>query len=82
MAEPDERLVPVRPRPDDHLRRVRAAHARLLGTVAGIDDDTARRPSLLPGWDVAMLVTHLGRNADGHSQVPGRHHDFGNGCSQ
>jgi maleylpyruvate isomerase len=37
--------------------------------VAGIDDDTARRPSLLPGWDVAMLVTHLARNADGHTTV-------------
>ena len=45
---------------------MRAAHTRLLGTVEGIDDKTARRPSRLPGWDVAMLVTHLARNADGH----------------
>lgn len=56
-------------RPDDHLRRVRSAHGRLLGTVGGIDDETARRPSLLPGWDVAMLITHLARNADGHTTV-------------
>jgi hypothetical protein len=56
-------------RPDDDLRRVRSAHARLLETVGGIDDATARRPSLLPGWDVAMLVTHLARNADGHTTV-------------
>jgi maleylpyruvate isomerase len=56
-------------RPDDDLRRVRSAHARLLETVGGIDDETARRPSLLPGWDVAMVVTHLARNADGHTAV-------------
>ncbi|HEV7536642.1 MAG TPA: maleylpyruvate isomerase family mycothiol-dependent enzyme [Acidimicrobiia bacterium] len=56
-------------RPDDDLRRVRSAHARLLETVGGLDDQVARRPSLLPGWDVAMLVTHLARNADGHAGV-------------
>jgi len=56
-------------RRDDDLRRVRSAHARLLETVGGIDDATARWPSLLPGWDVAMLVTHLARNADGHTTV-------------
>jgi maleylpyruvate isomerase len=37
--------------------------------VASIDDETARQPSLLPGWDVAMVVSHLARNADGHAWV-------------
>jgi maleylpyruvate isomerase len=54
-------------RPDAHIDGVLRSHARLLETVAGIDDATARRPSLLPGWDVAMVVTHLARNADGHA---------------
>jgi maleylpyruvate isomerase len=48
---------------------VQRSHARLLATVDGLDDATARRPSLLPGWDVAMVVTHLARNADGHANV-------------
>jgi len=48
---------------------VRASHERLLATVAGLDDETARRPSLLPGWDVAMVVTHLARHADGQTAV-------------
>lgn len=56
-------------RPDGDLRLVHSAHGRLLETVGGIDDDVARRPSLLPGWDVAMLVTHLARNAEGHAVV-------------
>lgn len=42
------------------------AHRRLLGTVATITDDDVRRPSLLPGWTVGHVVTHLSRNADGH----------------
>src|SRR4051794_16906004 len=56
-------------RPDEDLRRGRVAHARLLDTMGGIDDDIVRRPSLLPGWDVAMLLPHLARNADGHTAV-------------
>jgi maleylpyruvate isomerase len=42
----------------------RDAHARLLATLDGLDDDTARRPSALPGWTVGHVVTHLARNAD------------------
>lgn len=41
------------------------SHQRLLETVAGIDDATARRPSLLPDWTVGHVLTHLARNADG-----------------
>ena len=41
-----------------------AAHARLHATVAGLADDTVRRPSRLPGWTVGHVLTHLARNAD------------------
>jgi maleylpyruvate isomerase len=38
---------------------------RLGRTLAALDDDRARRPSLLPGWSVGHVLTHLARNADG-----------------
>ena len=44
----------------------REAQRRLTTTVHGIDDETARRPSLLPGWTVGHVLTHVARNADGH----------------
>jgi maleylpyruvate isomerase len=44
----------------------RAAHGRLLATVAELDDEVARRPSRLPGWTVGHVLTHVARNADGH----------------
>jgi maleylpyruvate isomerase len=42
------------------------AHQRLLATVAGLDDATARQPSRLADWAVGHVLTHLARNADGH----------------
>jgi maleylpyruvate isomerase len=42
------------------------AHRRLLSTIATITDDDVRKPSLMPGWTVGHVVTHLSRNADGH----------------
>jgi maleylpyruvate isomerase len=41
-----------------------AAQAALLADIAGLRDDVARRPSLLPGWNVGHLLTHIARNAD------------------
>jgi maleylpyruvate isomerase len=38
---------------------------RLHRTVASLDDEQARQPSLLPGWSVGHVLTHLARNADG-----------------
>lgn len=46
------------------ITAVRASHERLHTTVGGLDDDAVRRPSLLPGWSVAHVLTHLARNAD------------------
>jgi maleylpyruvate isomerase len=41
-----------------------AAQAALLADIAALSDDDARRPSLLPGWSVGHLLTHIARNAD------------------
>ena len=41
-----------------------AAQARLDGALRGLDDAAARRPSLLPGWSVGHVLTHIARNAD------------------
>jgi maleylpyruvate isomerase len=41
-----------------------AAQAALLTDIAELSDDVARRPSLLPGWSVGHLLTHIARNAD------------------
>lgn len=36
----------------------------LTGVVEGLDDIAMKRPSLLPAWTRAHVVTHLARNAD------------------
>jgi maleylpyruvate isomerase len=38
---------------------------RLSRTLDTLDDEQVRRPSLLPGWTVGHVLTHLARNADG-----------------
>ena len=50
--------------PTELIHGVRAAHAELHATLAGVDDATVRRPSRLPGWTVGHVLTHLARNAD------------------
>jgi maleylpyruvate isomerase len=42
----------------------RESHRRLLKAIDGLTDEHARRPSLLPGWTVGHVLTHLARNAD------------------
>jgi maleylpyruvate isomerase len=54
--------------PEPTISMCRAAHARLLATTRPIDDDQVRSPSRLPGWTVAYVLTHLARNADGHTR--------------
>jgi len=44
----------------------RAADARLLVTLSTLTDSQVRQPSLLPGWTVGHVLTHLARNADSH----------------
>ncbi len=43
---------------------VATAQAALLADIADLSDDVARRPSLLPGWSIGHLLTHIARNAD------------------
>jgi maleylpyruvate isomerase len=45
------------------------ASARVMATLDGLDDATARRPSRLPEWTVGHVVTHLARNADSHVRM-------------
>lgn len=52
-------------RPNADIAAVRASHKRLLATVEHLDDRAAASPSLLPDWNVAMVLTHLARHADG-----------------
>ena len=52
--------------PMDDLAGVTASTERLLSTLEDLTDDVARRPSLLPGWTVGHVLTHLARNADSH----------------
>jgi maleylpyruvate isomerase len=51
------------------LDACRDASTRLLQTLDGLDDATARRPSRLPDWTVGHVVTHLARNADSHVRM-------------
>jgi maleylpyruvate isomerase len=46
------------------LGPAKKSHLRLRRTLAGMAADDARRPSLLPGWTVGHVLTHLARNAD------------------
>jgi maleylpyruvate isomerase len=52
--------------PFEALGEVRQSETRMLDTIAPLDDAIMTRPSLLPGWTVAHLLTHLARNADSH----------------
>ena len=45
-----------------------AAHTRLLTTARQVTDEQVRSPSLLPGWTIGHVLTHLARNADGHTR--------------
>lgn len=49
-------------RSDEAIEQLRAAQARLLTTTAALPDPAA--PSLLPGWTIGHLLTHVARNAD------------------
>jgi maleylpyruvate isomerase len=57
------------PVPQSWIDGSTAAHRRLDALVAGLTDELARRPSLLPDWTVGHLLTHVARNADSHRGV-------------
>jgi maleylpyruvate isomerase len=56
-------------RPDDHLAAAVVAHRRLTDLLGEVTDEVARRSSLLPGWTVGHVLTHLARNADSFTRV-------------
>lgn len=60
----DDTSGPVRPEHD--LDHVADAQGRLLTLISGLTDGEARRASLLPGWSVSHVLTHVARNADSH----------------
>lgn len=41
------------------------AHRRMLGSLTDLVDGEIGEPSLLPGWSIGHVLTHLARNADG-----------------
>ena len=54
---------------DTDIAETRASHERLLRTAERLDDVAVDGPSLLPGWTVGMVLTHLARHADGQASV-------------
>jgi maleylpyruvate isomerase len=47
------------------LKGAVAAHAQLASALSALTDEQAAQPSLLPGWSVGHVLTHIARNADG-----------------
>src|SRR5436190_21454509 len=56
-------------RPQADIAGAIAAHRRLVEQLAALTDADARRPSLLPGWSVGHVLTHLARNAESHVRL-------------
>jgi maleylpyruvate isomerase len=56
-------------RPTTDIDGCTASHARLQATIDGLSDDDVRRPSLLPGWTIGHVLTHVARNADSHVRM-------------
>jgi maleylpyruvate isomerase len=50
--------------PRDWIEGCLAAQTSLDVALGGLDDATARSPSLLPDWSVGHVLTHIARNAD------------------
>lgn len=52
--------------PEADIARVADAHARFIDAIEGLGAADMRGPSLLPGWSVGHVLTHVARNADSH----------------
>lgn len=46
----------------------REGQARLMRRAEQLGDSDMRAPSVLPGWTVGHVLTHLARNADAHAR--------------
>ena len=51
------------------MAHAKAAHDRLLTTVAALRPADIGQPSLLPGWTRGHVLSHLARNADSHRHL-------------
>ncbi len=51
-------------RPTTEIDGCRAAHGQLADSLNAITERSARRPSLLPDWSIAHVLSHLTNNAD------------------
>ncbi len=56
-------------RPDADIAGATAAHDRLFDHLDVLTDEVVARPSLLPGWTVGHVLTHLARNADSYARM-------------
>ena len=45
------------------------AHHRVAASLADLTDDQVLLPSLLPGWTIGHVVTHIARNAEGQQRM-------------
>jgi maleylpyruvate isomerase len=50
--------------PADWVAGCLVAQQALADDLAGLTDEVARRPSLLPGWSIGHVLTHIARNGD------------------
>ena len=60
-------MAPPPAPPSADLAAVAEVEQRLFALVRAVDDAGMHQPSLLPGWSVGHLLTHLARNADSHT---------------
>jgi maleylpyruvate isomerase len=61
--------TPVRADLPELVSEAERAQRDLEVTVAALDDDAARAPSLLPGWTRGHVLAHLARNAESHVRL-------------
>jgi maleylpyruvate isomerase len=61
--------VAVLDTPEVGIAGARSATRRLFETLDIVDDVAVTRPSLLDGWTVGHVLTHLARNADSHVRL-------------
>jgi maleylpyruvate isomerase len=45
------------------------AHQRLLADISDLSEQQVGRPSMLPGWTIGHVLTHLARNAESHVRM-------------
>src|SRR5919206_1227017 len=67
--DPSDYCQSTGPMTEINLDDVHFSHGRVVSTLSGLTDTAARRPSLLPGWTVGHVATHLARNADSHVRL-------------